>query len=168
MHNYYKKETHKNIASIHAKKIFSVFYVMKINRICIVIHLEKFYLMFYKNEDKFLSIQLSVIVCICFQAAPSALCLSWFVLFRRHEKEWITEGAREPSRHSGRTERKSTYANVNGMFTRKMGKRDIFSRNVDSLFQRHEKEWIDERVLGTIPALFPIIFLCAAVYCRRP
>ena len=69
---------------------------------------------------------------------------------------------------SGRTERKSTYANVNGMFTRKMGKRDIFSRNVDSLFQRHEKEWIDERVLGTIPALFPILFLCAAVYCRRP
>ena len=70
MHNYYKKETHKNIASIHAKETFFVFYVMKINRICVVIYLEKFYLMFYKNEDKFLSIQLSVIVRICFQAAP--------------------------------------------------------------------------------------------------
>ena len=48
MHNYYKKETHKNIASIHAKETFFVFYVMKINRICVVIYLEKFYLMFYK------------------------------------------------------------------------------------------------------------------------
>ena len=56
MRNYHKKETHKNIASIHAKETFSVFYVMKINRICIVIYLEKFYLMFYKNEDKFSSI----------------------------------------------------------------------------------------------------------------
>ena len=164
MRNYHKKGTHKNIASIHAKETFSVFYIMKINKICIVIYLKKFYLMFYKNEYKFLRIPLSVIVCICFQAAPlrewlvvrqsrtmrmNGMALkmgvlfersefrpfshdrhsqrngsfgrppfSWFVLFRRYEKEWTYKGAgNRPGMLDA--QKKSTYANVMNTFTRK-------------------------------------------------
>ena len=47
--------------------------------------------------------------------------------------------------------RKKKYiAYVNDTFIGKMGKRDIFPRDVDSLFRWYEKEWIDEGV-GNCP-----------------